>query len=619
MSRVEFEKIPQTNNNIRSLGSLVFDKRNELGDRAHLDLTNISSHQALARDFIAALYQHTSPSRIASDLTIWTYVQTIKEFLEYVDQKKLPEQFRMMEITYEFLLEYRAHIQLTSSSFKSSHPRRHFGNLIRLLAAAQAIDLARSDFLPPRNFAYKSDSDRIQPYTAGEALDLEHVCRIDIRALLTRLDTGRQLLTTGTDPRGHNNRRDPQTGRMLRLAPSERPWLQLPNILWYIVNVIDGQYLNNPELLAGRHSTLINVLSGSAYIPYGKKDVYSLLYPLTTDLIPFINLLAKKTGRNESSILTLTRDCLQEVDGRFILWYEKNRGGARKYKKIIDNEGQFSPVALIKTLLKVTEPLVKYATVDDKKYLFLGLTINGHGREPVKKLDPSYIKYQMNRPGGWCDQHELADENDQPLRVSLRRWRVTYLTNRYKSYGQLSKVTRDAAHTLGTTTVDYIANDSTKHIHEQAIRDALNEVRHLARPQIVPDDNPEKIAVVLDMDITTAGKITRGEQDVLFASCLDFYNRPGGQPNTPCDKPWGCFTCSNAIITRHVLPRVIALRDLIIRARTELSTDDWNGKFSLLWHVVTHDVLPRFSSDAIEEAERLAQEQAFYIPLDIRT
>ncbi|WP_418135094.1 phage integrase SAM-like domain-containing protein [Aeromonas veronii] len=135
MSRVEFEKIPQTNNNIRSLGSLVFDKRNELGDRAHLDLTNISSHQVLARDFIAALYQHTSPSRIASDLTIWTYVQTIKEFLKYVDQKKLPEQFRMMEITYEFLLEYRAHIQLTSSGFKSNHPRRHFGNLIRLLVA----------------------------------------------------------------------------------------------------------------------------------------------------------------------------------------------------------------------------------------------------------------------------------------------------------------------------------------------------------------------------------------------------------------------------------------------------------------------------------------------------
>ena len=42
MSRVEFEKIPQTNNNIRSLGSLVFDKRNELGDRAHLGKVRIS-------------------------------------------------------------------------------------------------------------------------------------------------------------------------------------------------------------------------------------------------------------------------------------------------------------------------------------------------------------------------------------------------------------------------------------------------------------------------------------------------------------------------------------------------------------------------------------------------
>ncbi len=185
----------------------------------------------------------------------------------------------MMEITYEFLLEYRAHIKLTSSGFKSSHSRRHFGNLIRLLAAAQAIDLARSDFSPPRNFAYESDSDRIQPYTAGEALDLEHACRSDIRALLARLDTGRQLLTTGTDPRGHNNRRDPQTGRMLRLDPSERPWLQLPNILWYIVNVMNGEYLKTSALLAGGHSTFNNVTMGCYDVPYRKKDTYSLLYP----------------------------------------------------------------------------------------------------------------------------------------------------------------------------------------------------------------------------------------------------------------------------------------------------------------------------------------------------
>lgn len=81
---------------------------------------------------------------------------------------------------------------------------------------------------------------------------------------------------------------------------------------------------------------------------YRKPDVYSLLYPLTWDLIPFIILLAKKTGRNESSILALKRDCLQEIDGRYVLWYEE-RGGARRYSKPIDAEGPFSPVELIRT------------------------------------------------------------------------------------------------------------------------------------------------------------------------------------------------------------------------------------------------------------------------------
>jgi hypothetical protein len=612
--RLEFEYIPQTPDNVRIAGSLVFDRRSELGPRAYLDLTGIETYQILARDCIAALYQHTSPSRVASDLTIGSYSTIIRELLDYCGKINSPSQFCMMDITYEFLMDYRAYLQLISIDFKSEYSRRRFGNIIRLLEAGRMLNLARPDFSPPRSLSHKHDNDRVQPYTASEALDFESICRTKIREMLSRLDKGKELLAIGEDPRGRHKRRDPATG-----APLERPWLQLKNIIWYIVNVMDGQYLDRSQLLAGRHSTFNNVMMGCFDVPYRKKDTYSLLYPLTWDLIPFIILLAKKTGRNEHSILELTRDCLQEIDERFILWYEKARGSARRYKKYIDNDGPFSPVALIKTLLKITEPLVQHAPTEDREYLFLGLTIDGHGREPVKRIDPSYIKFQMNHDGGWCDQHELKNEHAQPLRVSLRRWRVYYLTSRYKQTGQLSRVSRDAAHTLGTTTVDYIANDATRHIHEQAVREALYEARALASPKILTDENPETIATTLDVDITSAEKIINGEQDVLFSSCKDFYNRPGGKLNTPCDKPWGCFVCSNSVITRHVLPRVIVLRDFIQQARNELSAEDWNTKFGSLWHSLTIEVLPLFSREAIAEAEHLAQSQIFYIPLNMRT
>lgn len=617
--KLAFDFIAEDPNNVRIFGSLVFDKRIELGTNAYLNLTGVNRYQRLARDFIAALYEHISPSRVTSDNTLSPYSTCIRELLEYCSHKALPDEFRMMDITYDFLLDYRVYLQVRSVEFKSDYCNRRFGCLLRLLEAGQAVGLARSDFIPPRNFPRGMNGDKTQPYTAGEALDFENACRTHIRELIARLEKGRELLAAGEDPRGRRKKLDPITRRLVKLAPSERPWIQLPNIVWYVVNVMDGKYLKRSELLAGGHSSFNNTMMGCWNSKYRKGDVYSLLYPLTWDLIPFIILLAKKIGRNESSILELERDCLQEIDGRFILWYVKGRGGARRYKKVIDNEGPFSPVALIKTLLQVTEPLVRHALPEDQKYLFLGLTLDGHGREPVKPLDPSYIKDQMNRVGGWCEQRDLFDEHGKPLRVHLKRWRVYYMTNRYKRTGQLGKVSRDAVHTLGSTTIGYVANDATKHIHEQAVRSGQQEARALARPTVLTEVLPESAATFLRTDITTAERILRGDQDVLFASCKDFYNRPGGQPNTPCDKPWGCFVCSNAIITRHILPRVVALRDFILKARNEITSDDWNAKFGEVWHTLINDVFPRFSLEAIAEAERLARDQVFYIPLSMRT
>jgi hypothetical protein len=261
---------------------------------------------------------------------------------------------------------------------------------------------------------------------------------------------------------------------------------------------------------------------------------------------------------------------------------------------------------------------VKYALPHDREKLLLGLTVNGQGREPVKCLDPCHILAQMNRKGGWCDQRELQDEHEKPLRIFFRRWRVTYLTNRYKKTGQLSKVSKDAAHTLGSTSVSYVDNECTKHLHEQAVEAGIQSLRSLARPKVIVQEYPHVAANALRTDVASAERILIGDQDVLFAACEDFYNRPGGLPNTPCDKPWSCFLCCNAIITRHVLPRVVAFRNFMLEEQNKLAIEDWNAKFGKFWHVLTNDVLSKFSSESIKEAEQLARDNILYIPLALR-
>jgi hypothetical protein len=331
--KVEFQFIPETKLNVQTLGGLVFDRRKELGPKAYINMTSEVEYPLLARDCIGALYEYAKPDQIASDESISGYGVTIRRILEYCRIIQAPSNFRMKDITEEFLLDYRTHIKLTLSKCKSEKHRRQFGDLNRLLISGQEIGLANIELVPPRNFKSMNDGDVTQPYTSGQALDIEDACRTHIRSLISRLDKGRELILVGVNPRKVKSDINPETGKCYRKIDSERPWNKLPNLLWYVVNEMNGQYLNREELILQRHSSFNNSLMGTWGGIYRKTDVYSLLYPLSTDLIPYIILLAKKTGRNESSILNLRRDCLQQIDGRYYMWYKKDRGGARLYSQ----------------------------------------------------------------------------------------------------------------------------------------------------------------------------------------------------------------------------------------------------------------------------------------------
>jgi len=191
---------------------------------------------------------------------------------------------------------------------------------------------------------------------------------------------------------------------------------------------------------------------------------------------------------------------------------------------------------------------------------------------------------------------------------------VFYLTTRYKRHGQLSRVSRDAAHVLSQTTVGYVANESTKHIHEKAVEDGIRAARNIARITVVPDDAPTTTSSPLQEK-----KWRQAAQDVFFADCSDFYNRPGGPSNTACDRPWLCLaSCGNAIVTRHVLPRVMALKLFVEGQRLELAPDDWSEKFADIWHTIVTDILPKFGQSVIAEATALAQREQYYIPLALK-
>ncbi len=98
-------------------------------------------------------------------------------------------------------------------------------------------------------------------------------------------------------------------GRQVAVPVNLRPWNQLPNLLWYVKYVLRGRYLTH-ERLANGHTSFQQAGNGgpNGEKIYTKAVIYGYFYPLNVDMIPFLNLLEKKLGINEASLVGLKRD-----------------------------------------------------------------------------------------------------------------------------------------------------------------------------------------------------------------------------------------------------------------------------------------------------------------------
>lgn len=608
-TKIEFDKIPAEIGQPYLIGSLVLDMKERLGKWAFLDLTNKTPHPALAADLIAALGRHAL-FNLKSDLSFRNYTSLISRVLDFAAQVGLSTKIRLADFDTELILLFRKHIKERLESQKNATYTRLYGNFNRLLQAARALGLFERATRVPRNFRHVDDSKVSNPYNYAEQLDLEEVCRRCIDEMFARLQRGRELLAIGSNPRGVKNGTN--------CPPENRAWNKLENLIWYATHIHEELPPRFSALKEMKDYSYINAVYGVYGGTYRMRDIHSHRYALVEDLIPFFILIAKRTGRNESSLLTLKRNCLQEIDGKYYLIYRKLRSAEREFKKKIEDDGPYSAVSLIRKLLNLTAPLVKHAPPGDKDLLFLGLTLHT-SKSSVKAIDPVYFKYQMNHNRGWCKKNNLLNDMGETFQISAVRLRVTYLTRKYIKHGQLSKISQDAVHSLADTSVGYIANASTKLIHEQAVRDGIkSSIAAIKKPTVLPIDDPTSAAKELNKAPNEAKAILRGEVDVLFNACKDIMNRPGGPPHTFCDRPWSCFGCGNTVITRHVLPRVFGFLNHAESMKVSLGVEEWKELFSRSVNLIHADVLPRFSDSVLKIAQARASTQRFYIPIALK-
>lgn len=105
------------------------------------------------------------------------------------------------------------------------------------------------------------------------------------------------------------------------------------------------------------------------------------------------------------------------------------------------------------------------------------------------------------------------------------------------------------------------------------------------------------------IDRDTAKRLLAGALDTGTAACRDPLDSPHAEHGNLCPfaTTGDCYSCSNALITRHHLPAVLRLRELTDPGRAA-DIPFWQERWKLVHEFITRVILPAFPATAITAA-----------------
>jgi len=322
------------------------------------------------------------------------------------------------------------------------------------------------------------------------------------------------------------------------------------------------------------------------------------------DLIGFVVLLSLETGMEIECLLGLRADCLKNPSKGYVeVEYRKRRARGAEWKHLrVPDRGTTTAGGLLRLAIKLTAHARHHLGTDA-----LWVHWSAHlGGLTVPKDDVPLPA------AAFVQAHGLADDNDQPLRLTLSRLRKTHKAVWYvRTHGQMEQFA--VGHTPDVAARHYADIPALRHVHQQAVSDAFQDALDSAlKPHIIlpiEEDAMRKAPHTATLPVATSAIIPLldGEQDVWLASCAGFHNSPFSSAGEACPIPfWGCLECSNAVITARKLPILLAFLKFVLLQREGLSAADWGAKFGRAHQRITEQILPAFPAAVVENARAAA-------------
>ncbi len=353
-------------------------------------------------------------------------------------------------------------------------------------------------------------------------------------------------------------------------------------------------------------------------------------------LLPFALQLYILTGLNVTSLLTLTRDCVEDfpLPQYKKISYDKPRSGTGRAKSQLfpahatnsKAGGKENPIEIIEFLTKWTEPLIEHAEERLQNYLFLFRAVTGTIRSKRVRLVSKFAAFEESLRE-FIDSHR---ESYQLPNFTLRDLRPAVATYLYFQTRDIFRVQRFLGHENIKTTIAYIRGRVIAAEHDKSMANAIEQMIRRIIPNRTIANSTDKEARSLPILATVIeGNSQEGMDQAikngsLQPSDVDLLKESGAmtlvarcrQPNKPpaflnvppgqiCTMIFKCLTCPNAVILEEDLPTLLIKISQIWDDRERFSEEGWLVLYADAW-LTLNQAVRLFSKEAVERATKQA-------------
>jgi hypothetical protein len=315
-------------------------------------------------------------------------------------------------------------------------------------------------------------------------------------------------------------------------------------------------------------------------------------------LIPFMIVIAARTGINSDALYRLERDCLvpHEIDEEYFycVWDKPRAGRQQKQLHRVDRRKQMGVVELIQFVRQYTEPLALKTDTPASKKLFLYLSENTLLKQ---RLISSYTapRISFRRLKEFRERHQLPNFSFSSIRPSAAT--LLYL----QTGGNLGKVRQFLQHAHFSTTIRYVLNQISEQFNARVIQKA--QERMVERVIVIPETR--KVGIKrLNLPKLQAKEIVEGRLDTGCGTCRNPYDSPqtGEEKGQLCTSFHACFSCPNGLWFLEDLPWVIATRNRFLHLRSEMKPGDWDAVYGNSVRILNDNIISAFSPEQVEAA-----------------